>query len=162
MSTLYKLLLLPALFFAQALAAQIYEVQLEIDRMSCPYCAKALSLDIKTINGVENVKIWPGDGLALVDWKTDIPFQLSLLNRVFERSDFTLKRITIDVEGVIERRRGALTLRSEPDNSIFYIVNPEARRVIDLQEGQQVRLRGLVRSQQGLNMLTVVDVMPPV
>jgi len=162
MSTIFRLFILSGLFLIQPLAAEIYELQLAIDKMVCPYCAKVVVEDLKTINGVESVKIWPQEGLGLLGWKNDVPFQLSLLCRTFARTDFKLQHITIDVEGVIERRRGSMTLRSEPDNSIFYITNAECPRVVDLQEGQLIRLRGLGRNQQGLNMLTITDILPPV
>jgi copper chaperone CopZ len=162
MNTLSRLLILLSLFLLQPLSAEIYEIQLTIGNMVCPYCAKAVVEDVKEIKGVETVKVWPQEGIGLISWKDDEPFQCAQLFRTFARTQFALRQITIDVEGTIEKRRGALTLRSEPENSVFYIDNGESLQVSKLKEGELVRVRGLVTNQQGFNILVITTVLPPV
>ena len=55
-----------------------------------------------------------------------------------------------------------MTLRSEPDNSLFYIDNAEQFAVSKLKKGQKVRLQGKVSNYQGCNMLVVSEVLPPI
>jgi hypothetical protein len=159
---MFSKLVLPLLLFCQIIGAEIYEIQLTIENMVCPFCAESVVEDVKMIKGVETIQVWPPEGIGLVTWKQDLPFQSTQLFRLFASTQFILKQIIVDVEGVVERRRGSLSLRSCPDNSIFYIENGENLQVSKLEEGQEIRLRGSVTSQQGVNYMYVYSVMPPV
>ncbi|HXF29845.1 MAG TPA: hypothetical protein VN457_08340 [Chlamydiales bacterium] len=148
--------------FCQLLSADIVEIRLQIDNMVCPFCGRSCIDDLKRIPGVEDAKVWPGDGLAVVVWKPDHVFQSVKLYRSFADSHFLLKIIDIDVEGIIEMKKGAMTLRSEPDNSIFYIDNREDRRVSKFEDGQLVHIQGQVYNQSGFNFLVIKDILPTI
>jgi len=155
---------------AQPLAAEIYEIRLTIENITCPYCGTSLVQELKGIKGVEDAKIWPMEGIGVVQWKKNSAFHAVQLFRMFYKTQFLLKEIDVDVEGVIREKKGATVLESYPDGSVFYIDNPRDLHLDTfdnfstraLKEGMQVRLQGMCTSQQGFNFLLVKEALPPV
>ena len=152
------------------LASEIYEIRLTIENIACPYCGKSIVQELKEIQGVQDTKIWPMEGIGVIQWKKDIPFYAVQLFRTFYKTQFFLKEVDVDVEGIIREKKGATILESLPDGSIFYLDNPQdlhldtfdSLSTRSLKEGVQVRLRGMCTSQQGFNFLLVKEVLPPV
>ena len=152
------------------LAAEIYEIRLTIENISCPYCGKSIIQELKAIKGIQDAKIWPMEGIGMLQWKKDTPFYAVQLFRTFYKTQFFLKEVDVDVEGVIREKKGATILESFPDGSVFYIDNPQDLHVDTfdnfnaraLKEGMQIRLRGMCTSQQGFNFLLVKEALPPV
>ena len=144
------------------LCAEIYEIRLTIENMECHFCSRSVIDQLKVIPGLQETKIWPSEGIGLITWKNDAPFQCIKVFKTFYNSQFLLKNVFVDVEGVIHEKKGATILESLPDGSIFYIDNREDPQVRALKDGQNVRLQGRVSSQQGFNFLLVVDALPPV
>jgi hypothetical protein len=147
---------------AQSLSAEIYEIRLTIGNLACPYCAKVLVDDLKTIQDIRGVKIWALEGLGLVEWKQESPFRVVDLFDAFKKTQFILEQVEIDVEGTIEEKSGALILRSLPDNSFFHIDNRHDIAVSHLRPGDTVRLKGVLSSRRDRNVLNVTAVLPEV
>jgi copper chaperone CopZ len=162
MAKIYTVFFLILMIVASPLRSGIYELRLTIDDMTCPYCGRSVVDQLKKIAGVESAQVWALDGFGLVNWKENVPFQSALLFRKFAETRFLLKTIEIDVEGVVEKKKGALILVSKPDNSVFYIDNLQDYTVAKLKEGQTVRLKGFVKNQQGFNFLVATEVLPEV
>lgn len=144
------------------LAAEIYEIRMTIENMDCHFCQRSIVDQLKVIPGIRETKIWPLEGIGLIIWRNDSPFQSIKLFKTFYSTQFLLKDVFIDVEGTIHEKKGATILESQPDGSFFYIDNRADPVVRALKDGQLVRLQGKVSSQQGFNFLLVIDAMPPV
>lgn len=142
------------------LQCEIYEIRLTIENMLCRYCPNTVTSDLKKLKGVEDVKIWGTEGMGQIFWDRHTPFQCGAIYKIFYSTQFLLKKIDIDVEGVVEHKHGVLMLRSLPDNSLFYIDNGENLEVSRLKVGQVVRLQGTVTSNQGFNILNATSVLP--
>jgi len=162
MTKIYTLFFSIVLTCIASLTAEIYEIRLTIDNMCCPYCARSVNDQLKKIKGVENAQIWAMEGFGFVNWKDTVPFQSAELYRKLAETKFLLKSIEIDVEGVIELKKGAMLLVSKPERSIFYIDNRQDYAISKLKEGQTVRLKGFVTNQQGFNFFVVTEVLPEV
>lgn len=144
------------------LCAEIYEIRLTIENMECHFCQRSVIDQLKVIPGIQETKIWPMEGIGLITWKNDVPFQCIKLFKTFYSTQFLLKDVFIDVEGIIHEKKGATILESQPDGSLFYIDNRADPVVRALKDGQTVRLQGRVSTQQGFNFLLVIDAFPPV
>jgi copper chaperone CopZ len=162
MSIIYRLFALALSLLPLSMSAEIFQVRLTIEGMKCTYCGRSCTDELKKIKGVDEVHVWPLEGLAAITWKSNYPFQSVQLFRTMNESHFLLKALEVDVEGTVEKKKGAWILRSEPDNSIFYIDNAGDPQFACLKEGYVARLKGVVKNQQGFNFMTVLEVLPEV
>jgi copper chaperone CopZ len=144
------------------LFAEIYEIRLTIENMDCHFCARSLKQVLSQVPEITTSKIWPLEGMGLVQWKKETPFKSADLLRAFRQTQFFLKSIDVDVEGKIVEKKGATILESTYDGSVFYIDNRQDQGVRSLKDGQIVRIQGRVVNQRGFNFLRVAEVLPEI
>ncbi|MDB6081763.1 MAG: hypothetical protein JWO53_1035, partial [Chlamydiia bacterium] len=143
-----------------ALPGEIFEIKLVVHNVDCEFCNRSILEELRSIPGVANTGVFTPEGVEEITWKGATPFQSAQFFKTFAKTKFLLKQICIDVEGIIEIKKDVMTLRSRPDNSIFFIDNQNEKTVAELKDGQSIRLKGYVTSQQGFNFLIVQEVLP--
>lgn len=67
---------------------------IQVDGLSCPFCAYGLEKHLKKIDGVENVKIYMKDGNATVTLKPGATVDDSTLIEAVKKAGFTARGIT--------------------------------------------------------------------
>ena len=154
--------LLQLALFQAPLFSEIYEIRLTIENMDCHFCARSLKQVLSEVPEIKATKIWPLEGVGLVQWKKETPFKSADLFYAFRQTQFFLKSIDIDVEGKIVEKKGATLLESTEDGSIFYIDNREDQGVRSLKADQIVRIQGRVVNHRGFNFLRVAEILPEI
>jgi len=67
---------------------------IQVDGLSCPFCAYGLEKHLKKVNGVEAVEINMKSGKATVNFKTGAQVDDAVLNEAVEKAGFTARSIT--------------------------------------------------------------------
>jgi|GEM_PF-5618654 len=151
-----------ALFATTTLSGQILEINLGIENIICPICPESLTHLLCKIDGVENCTVIDGESLVLIAWKSDRPFTALTFHQALQGTQFIINAVDITLDGKIEEKKGALTIVSKPDNSIFYIDNREDRICDGIKNGDKICAKCRLFSQQGSNYLVIKEILPPI
>ncbi len=77
-----------------ALSAQSQSVKVEVDGLSCPFCAYGLEKKFKDIKGVENIHIDVQQGLLTFTVKAGIALSEEQIRKTVKKAGFTARKIT--------------------------------------------------------------------
>jgi hypothetical protein len=147
-----------------SLFCQIWQVEVSIDNIDCPICVERVEKKLISIPGVDKCKLIESISLAKITWKKDVPFSAAIFWEKFFETPFQIRELTLDVDGVLSQKipqkslkeqKVILTLLSKPDQTLFYIENPNFKALRKFKPGQKVLLNGRVVSKQGWNFLEV-------
>lgn len=70
---------------------QIKKYELEVDGLSCSFCAYGLERKLKKIDGVKNLEIIINEGKVILTSDREIPFDV--IRKAVEDAGFTLKEL---------------------------------------------------------------------
>jgi len=88
------MLLAVPIISAQAQDAGEQSATIQVDGLSCPFCAYGLEKHLKKIAGVEGVDINMKDGKAIVHLKPDVQVDDAALKTAVKKAGFTARGIT--------------------------------------------------------------------
>jgi len=80
--------------FAEDVASQ--KASIQVDGLSCPFCAYGLEKNLKKVNGIESVDIDMKTGKATVIIKSNIKVDNQALRQAVKKAGFTARDITRD------------------------------------------------------------------
>lgn len=156
---------------AQPLYAEVQQMELVVDGLSCPFCSLGLEKKLKRVEGVGAVAIHMKQGRTDVQPTPGQPLNLAQIRRAVKEAGFTLRDIRLTVNGVVEYKDNAWVLESSGDGSRFLLFDAEhaqadshsATAPVALGEdavrqlqgasatGAQVRVTGRVHEHAGLS-----------
>jgi len=88
------ILLAAPVMSAQAQDGRLPSATIQVDGLSCPFCAYGLEKHLKKIVGVEGVEINMKDGKAIVRLKPDVRVDDAALKTAVKKAGFTARGIT--------------------------------------------------------------------
>jgi len=88
------MLLAVPIISAQAQAAGEQSATIQVDGLSCPFCAYGLEKHLKRVAGVEGVEINMKSGKAIVRLKPDVQVDDAALKTAVKKAGFTARGIT--------------------------------------------------------------------
>jgi len=88
------LLLLAPSSFASAQKADVSSATIQVDGLSCPFCAYGLEKHLKKVKGVEQVEINMKSGNAIVQMKQGAHVDDQALRQAVKKAGFTAREIT--------------------------------------------------------------------
>ena len=130
-----------------AVKAQVEEVGIRVDGLSCPFCAYGLEKKLKKIDGVGNVKINIDKGIAELKGKKGESIGVERLKDAVADAGFTPRQITAIVVGVVEEHGDFVVLKNIGSDFMFILKENEQLRELrsKLQNtGKQVRVEGVL------------------
>jgi len=80
--------------FAEGFSGQ--KASIQVDGLSCPFCAYGLEKNLKKVNGIESVDIDMKTGKATVIIKSDMSVDNEALRQAVKKAGFTARDITRD------------------------------------------------------------------
>ncbi|MBI3011269.1 MAG: heavy-metal-associated domain-containing protein [Candidatus Omnitrophica bacterium] len=110
---------------AQPLYAEIQQMELAVDGLSCPFCSLGLEKKLTRVEGVAAVTIHMKQGLTDVQPKPDQPLNLADIRRAVKEAGFTLRDIRLTVNGAVAHEDGAWVLESSGDGTRFLLFDAE-------------------------------------
>jgi copper chaperone CopZ len=108
-------------------------------------CAHAVSVSLKSVNGVNSVDVSLNQGLATVTLKPGNTVTMEQLQRAITKNGFTTKQSNVVVTGTLLSDNAKLTLRVSGSNETFALVpqNQQARDFSHL-NGKTVTVEGVI------------------
>lgn len=160
-----------AVALVQPLYAEVQQMELAVDGLSCPFCSLGLEKKLKRVEGVASVAIHMKQGLTDVQPTPGQPLNLAAIRRAVKEAGFTLRDIRLTVQGMVAYEDKVWILQSSGDGSRFLLFDAEHAHtathpgsapvalgedaVRQLQDasatGAQVRVTGRVHEHAGLS-----------
>ena len=108
-------------------------------------CAHAVSVSLKSVNGVGSVDVSLNQGLATVTLKPGNTVTMEQLQRAITKNGFTTKQSNIVVTGTLLSDNGKVTLRVSGSNETFALV-PQNQQAQDFSHlsGKAVTVEGVI------------------
>jgi len=155
----------PVLSGSAPVAAEIEGLQLQVDGLSCPFCALGLDKRLKQRAGLEGIQVHLKQGVTEAAFPQGQGLDVEKVRRAVQEAGFTLRGITLTVIGKISRDGEHLTVVSRHDGTTFLLFDAEHQddeadstlnQVLrqQLEHAQQtnklVKVSGLVHEHAGL------------
>ena len=130
-----------------AVNAQVEEVSIRVDGLSCPFCAYSLEKKLKKIDGVGSVSINIDKAVAELQSKKAESIVFEGLNEAVTDAGFTPRQITAIVVGVVEELGDFVVLKNIGSDFMLVLNENEKLRELrsKLQDSEkQVRVEGIL------------------
>ena len=140
-------MLILSIGISPAVNAQVEEVGIRVDGLSCPFCAYGLEKKLKKINGVNDAIINIDKGVAKLKGKKDESIVVEGLKDAVTDAGFTPRQITAIVVGAVEEHGDFVVLKNI--GSDFMFVLKENEQLLELRSKlqntkKQVRVEGVL------------------
>ncbi len=153
--------LTPVLLFALCVApayAQVEEVTITVEGMTCNLCAAGLERSLRRVEGVAAVKVVLASQTATIHLKPGAPLAPARLRTGVENAGQRLRAVEVRLRGTLQRKDGGYELRPAARSQTFAV--RDAAKLEDL-AGRHVQLRGRVVSSDAAAVeLELVAVKP--
>lgn len=159
------LVLFAGMLGASDLPAEIEGIQLQVDGLSCPFCALGLDKRLKQRAGLEGIQVHLKQGVTEAALPPGQGIDAGNIRRAVQEAGFTLRGIKLTVIGTINRDGENFTVVSRHDGTTFLLFDAEHQESEagsalsqalrqQLEQAQQtdqlVKLSGLVHEHAGL------------
>ncbi len=96
-----------------AAQAQVKQVHLRVDGLACPFCAYGLEKKVSKLAGYEadSYKVKINEGMVSFGWRNNQPLDLEALERAVKKAGFTLRGVTGQFIGTLEKGEDQYVLR---------------------------------------------------
>jgi len=150
---------------ASDLGAEIEGIRLEVDGLSCPFCALGLDKRLKQRAGLEGIQVHLKQGVTEASLPEGHGLDVGKVRRAVQEAGFTLRGIKLTVVGTIRQDGGQVTATSRHDGTKFLLfdaehqeseagstLSPALRQQLEHAEQTKmlVKLSGLVHEHAGL------------
>ncbi len=153
--------LTPILLFAIWVApayAQVEDVTITIEGMSCNLCAAGLERSLRRVEGVAAVKVVLASQTATIHLKPGAPLAPAKLRAGVENAGQRLRLVDVRLRGTLQRKDDGYELRP-PGRSQTFAVRDAAK--LEGLAGKHVQLRGrVVSSDAAAVQLELIDAEP--
>ncbi len=106
-------------------AAQVKKVNVEVDGLSCPFCAFGLEKRLSKVEGIRDVKIFVDEGRAELEARQDEFVDLEEIEPAVRKAGFTPRIIRVEVTGQVIDWNGEPALLVAGSQDRFLLDNAE-------------------------------------
>ena len=103
--------------------AQIEDVTITVDGLSCNLCAAGLDRSLRRVDGVAAVRVVLASQMATLRLKPGARVAPAQLRAAVDRAGQSLRAIELQVRGTLQRENGRYTLHSPTPQQAFAIRN---------------------------------------
>ena len=124
------------------------EVNVQVDGLSCPFCAYGLEKKLRKVGNVDSLEILVSEGRAVLSPKPGTSLDLAAVERAVRDGGFTPRSLTLIARGRLNERQGTPAL--ELSNGIVLLL-AEGGQTDALREsgnGSVVRVEGQAVQEQ--------------
>jgi cation transport ATPase len=137
-------------------SAQIEEVKIGIEGLTCNLCAITLERSLRRVSGVENVRVEVGDEAVAVRLKAGVPFNREQLNAAVKNAGQQARDFELLLRAAVRQQDGRYTLEPAGLRQLFVVHEASAGRLTTL-VGKTVLARAKVSQRSPLE-LELMDV----
>lgn len=116
-----------SMLLAPESAAEIEGLQLQVDGLSCPFCALGLDKRLKQRAGLEGIQVHLKQGVTEADLPPGQSLDVGRVRRAVQKAGFTLRGIKLTVIGMISREGDRMAVTSRHDGTTFLLFDAEHR-----------------------------------
>lgn len=140
-------------FFAVALA-EIKEVKIGIDGLSCPFCVWGLKKQMKKIEGIEKLDINLKKSVATITPKEKVLLDIKDYKDAVKKAGFSVREVKIVAEGEVETHLkreteivGGRKIETRREFLVLKVSGTEQLFVLDKAKGLQAGLRVSIKGK---------------
>ncbi len=145
------LMLLSLTHHAAAQAGQPFgmlEVNVQVDGLSCPFCAYGLEKKLRKVGNVASLEIHVSEGRAVLKPKPGTSLDLAAVEQAVRDGGFTPGGLTLTARGRLTQRQGTPAL--ELSHGIVLLLAKDGQTdALESATGSVVRIEGQVEGQAG-------------
>ena len=145
------LLLLTLTHYAAAQPGQPFgmlEVNVQVDGLSCPFCAYGLEKKLRKVDNVASLEIQVHEGRAVLNPKPGTSLDLAALEQAVRDGGFTPSGLTLTARGRLSERQGTPAL--ELSNGIVLLLAKNGQTdALESANGSVVRVEGQAEGHAG-------------
>ncbi len=124
------------------------EVNVQVDGLSCPFCAYGLEKKLRKVDNVASLEIRVSDGRAVLTPKPGTSLDLAGLEQTVRDGGFTPGGLTLTARGRLTERQGTPAL--ELSHGIVLLLAKDGQTdALESATGSVVRIEGQVEGQAG-------------
>jgi copper chaperone CopZ len=140
--------------------AQIEEVRIGVDGMTCNLCAAGLERALRRLEGVSSVQVALADQSALVKLKAGAAFDADRYRAAVSNAGQQTRQLELRVKGSVQRQAGGYRL--QPGAGPGLAVGRSSSPKLESYVGRVVRIRARVSSPPGSPLeLELTEVLLP-
>ena len=124
--------------------AQVEEVRISVDGMTCNLCAAGLERALRKLDAVASVKVALADQSALVTLKPGAGFDPDLFRTAVRDAGQQMRHLELRVKGFVQRQEQ--TYRLQPGAGPSFAVGGRSAAKLQAYVGRVVRVRATVSS----------------
>ena len=127
--------------------AQVSRIVVQVDGLTCPFCAYSLEKRIKRVDAVGDLAIEVDEGLAIITPAKGKQVEIDDLPEAIKKAGFTAREIRIEATARLENPKGQLFLVAEDGTPLFLLQPNEISASLTPGDGAVYRIIGTVVSQ---------------
>ena len=127
--------------------AQVSRIVVQVDGLTCPFCAYSLEKQIKRIDAMAELAIEVDDGLAIITPVQGKRVEIGELPDAVKKAGFTPREIRVEATGRLEDLEGQLTFVAEDGTPLLLLQPNDVSASLSSGDGALYRITGLVVSK---------------
>ena len=145
-------LLLP--FLTQGATAQaaqelgMLEVSVQVDGLSCPFCAYGLEKKLRKVENVASIEIRVDEGRAVVTPESGTSLELDALEQAVRDGGFTPRELSVTAQGRLTELNGAAALELSSGILLLLAEGGQTNALLRSPTGSVVRVEGQAALEQ--------------
>ena len=143
------------LALTQAAAAQapqelgMLEVTVQVDGLSCPFCAYGLEKKLRKVENVARIEIRVNEGRAVVTPESGTSLELDELEQAVRDGGFTAREVSVTARGRLTKLNGAAAALELSDGILLLLAEGgQTNALLKLPSGSVVRVEGQAAQEQ--------------
>ena len=125
------------------------QVEVQVDGLSCPFCAFGMEKKLKRVEGLKEIKILIDEGRAVLSFKRGALVDFDVIQEAVRKGGFTPQAIRATLTGTLATDEGRLILHRDGESSgLLLSGGPGASRLeSSAREGDRITVTGKVQKK---------------
>ena len=117
-------------------------VSVQVDGLSCPFCAYGLEKKLRNVDNVAMLEIQVSEGRAVLTPEPGTSLDLAAVEQAVRDGGFTPRDMTLTARGRLSERQGAPTLELADGTVLLLAEGGRADELLTLTNGSTVQVEG--------------------
>ena len=124
------------------------EVSVQVDGLSCPFCAYGLEKKLRKVDNVARLEIRVDEGRAVVTPKPGTSLELDVLEQAVRDGGFTPREVSVTARGRLIELNGAAALELSDGILLLLAEGGQTNALLKSPSGSVVRVEGQAAHEQ--------------
>ncbi len=124
------------------------EVSVQVDGLSCPFCAYGLEKKLRKVENVARIEIRVNEGRAVVTPESGTSLELDELEQAVRDGGFTPREVSVTARGRLTELNGAAALELSDGILLLLAEGGQTNALLKSPSGSVVRVEGQAAQEQ--------------